>query len=145
VRARGRDLGVGAQDRKVGVLAVELRERLGVVAVRHDLEPQPRGIGLQYGGKPGGEARLGTVGFADGKDQRFGVSQPGPAAPDRCGGQDQGQNGEQQICERLLLTTRERRRGNSGCGVEASALMAHTRSEDVRLAKSAPQAVRMNS
>ena len=31
------------------------------------------------------------------------------------------------ICVRLFLTTRERRRGISGCGVAASALMAHTR------------------
>ena len=90
-----RDLRVGAQNRKVGVPAVELRERLGVVAVRHDLELQPRGIVLQHGGKPGGEARFGAVGFADGKYQCFGIAQPGPAAPNRCGGQDQGQNREQ--------------------------------------------------
>ena len=99
----GRDLGVGAQYRKVGLLAVELRERLGVVAVGHDLEPQPRGIVLQHGGEPGGEARLEAVGLADGKDQRFRISQPGPAAPDRRGGQDQGQNRKQQDLRAVAL------------------------------------------
>ena len=91
----GRDLGVGAQNRKVGFLAVELRQRLGIVAVGHDLEPQPRGIVLQHRRQPGGEARLGAVGLADGKHQRLGISQPGPAAPHRGGGQDQGQDGKQ--------------------------------------------------
>ena len=43
----GRDLGVGAQYRKIGVLAVELRQRLCIVAAGHDLELQPRGIVLQ--------------------------------------------------------------------------------------------------
>ena len=90
-----RDFRVGAQDGKVGLPAVELRERLGVVAVGHDLELQPRGIVLQDGGKPGGEARLEAVGLADRKDQRLGISQPGPAAPHRRGGQDQGQDGKQ--------------------------------------------------
>ena len=92
----GRDLGVGAQYREVGVLAVELLERLCIVAVGHDLEPQPRRIVLQHGREPGREARFGTIGFADGKDQRFGIAQPDPAGPHRRRRQDQGQNRKQQ-------------------------------------------------
>ena len=92
----GRDPGVGAQYRKVGLLAVELRQCLCIVAVGHDLEPQPRGIVLQHRRQPGGEARLGAVGLADGKHQRLRIAQPGPAAPHHGGGQDQGQDGKQQ-------------------------------------------------
>ena len=125
----GRHLGVGAQHREIGFLAVELRQRLGVVAVGDDLELQPRGIVLQHGREPGGEARLGAIGFADGKHQRLGIAQPDPAAPHHGGGQDQGQEENSKICVRLLLTTRKRRRGISGCGVGASALMARTRGQ----------------
>ena len=42
------------------------------------------------------------------------------------------------ICVRLLLTTRERRSGIPGCGVGASALMAHTRGQGRSAAKPAP-------
>ena len=48
------------------------------------------------------------------------------------------------ICVRLLFTTRERRRGISGCGVGASALMAHTRSGRLAV-KPASQTVLMIS
>ena len=92
----GRYPGVGAQYRKVGILAVELRQRLCIVAVGHDLEPQPRGIAFQHRRQPGGEARLGAAGLADGKHQRLGIAQPGPATPHHGGGQDQGQDGKQQ-------------------------------------------------
>ena len=91
-----RNPGVGAQNRQVGLLAVELRQRLCIVAVGHDLEPQPRGIVLQHRRQPGREARLGAIGLADGKHQRLGIAQPGPAAPHHGGGQDQGQDGKQQ-------------------------------------------------
>src|ERR1700676_180368 len=90
----GRDLGVGAQDRQIGFLAVELRERLGIVAIGYDLEPQPRSVVLQQRGKLGGETRLGAVGLADGKDQRFGISQPYSAPPPRRSGQNQRQDGK---------------------------------------------------
>ncbi len=92
----GRNSGVGAQYRQVRFLAVELRERLCIVAVGHDLESQPGGIVLQDRRQPGGKARLWAVGLADGKHQRFGIAQPGPAAPYHGGGQDQGQHGKQQ-------------------------------------------------
>ena len=91
-----RNPGVGAQNRQICLFAVELRERLCIVAVGHDLEPQPRGIILQHRRQPGGEARFGAIGLADGKHQRLGIAQPGPAAPHHDGGQDQGQDGKQQ-------------------------------------------------
>ena len=142
----GRDLGVGAQYRKIGVLAVELRERLGVVAVGHDLELQPRGIVLQHGGKLGGEARLGAVGLADRKDQCFGITQPGPAAPHRCGGQDQGQD-RQTARSALRLLSDDRRTARRHFRRRRWGFSAHGsypvgRRSAVKLA---PQAARMNS
>ena len=141
----GRDLGVGAQDRKIGLPAVELRERLGVVAVGHDLEPQPRGIVLQQRGELGGEPRLGAVGLADGKDQRLGIAQPGPAAPHRGGGQDQGQDRKQHDLRAVAFD-----HPRTACAAFRVAALGLQRSwlipDRGRFAvKSAPQAVQMNS
>ena len=90
-RARGGTLASVRSTARLASLAIELRQRLGVVGVGHDLEPQPRGVVLQHGGELGGEPRLGAVGIADRKHQRLGIPQPDPAAPDRRDGQDQCQ------------------------------------------------------
>ena len=91
----GRYLGVGAQHRKIRLLAVELRKRLGVVGIGNDLEMQPRVGALEHGGELGGEPGLGAVGIADREDQCFGI-QPDPAAPHRRDRQDHRQRGEKQ-------------------------------------------------
>jgi hypothetical protein len=142
----GRDPGVGAQYRKIGFLAVELRQRLCIVAVGYDLEPQPRGIILQHRRQPGGEARLGAVGFADGKHQRLRIAHPGPATPYHGGGQDQGQDGKQQDLGPVALddpraATRHSRMRRWGFSTHGS----YPGGQGHVVAKLAPQAVRMNS
>ena len=122
-----RDLGVGAQHRKVGLPAIERGERLGAVGVGHDLETQPRVVVLEHRGEPGGETGLQAVAVADGEDQRFGIPQPDAAAP--CDGrdrQDQCQGGKQQHLP-AVASDNLRARGFSAFGVGTSALMAHTR------------------
>ena len=139
----GRNSGVGAQYRQVCLLAVELRERLRIVAVGRDLEPQPRGIILQHRRQPGGEARLGAVGLADGKHQRLRIAQPGPAAPYHGGGQDQGQGGKQQDLGQVALDdarTATRRFRMRRCGFSA-----HGSYPGIHGRVAAMQAVRLNS
>ena len=141
----GRNLGVGAQDRKVGFLAVELCERLCIVAAGHDLQPQPRRIILQERCKPGGETRLGAVGLADGKDQRLGIAKPDPAAPHRGGGQDQGEDRKQKDLRAVAFD--DPRAATRHFWVRRWGFSTHG-SYPVRgrfAVKSAPQAVRMNS
>jgi hypothetical protein len=79
----GRDLRIGAQYRKIGLSAIELRERAGAVDVGHDLETEPRGAVLEHRGKLGGKTGVKAVGVSDGEDQRFGMPQPGATAPYR--------------------------------------------------------------
>ena len=79
----GRDPCIGAQHREIGLPAIERRERPGTIGVGHDLEAQPRRVGLEYCGKLGGETGLKAVGVPDGEDQRFGIFQPDAAAPNR--------------------------------------------------------------
>ena len=92
----GRDPCIGAQHCEIGLPAIERRERPGTIGVGHDLEAQPRRVGLEYGGKLGGETGLKAVGVPDGEDQRFGILQPDAAAPNRRNRQNQCQRGKQQ-------------------------------------------------
>jgi len=86
-----RDLGVDAQHRKIGLPAIELRQRLGIVGIERDLQAQPRRSVLEHSGELGGDARLIAVGVADGERQRLGIAQPNATARDRRNRQDQGQ------------------------------------------------------
>ena len=85
------NLGIGAQHCEIGLLAVELRERLGIVGIERDLQAQPRGGVLENRGELGGKHRLIALGVANSDGQRLGVSQPDAAASHRRNGQDQGQ------------------------------------------------------
>jgi hypothetical protein len=78
-----RDLGVGAQHRKIGLPAIELRQRLGIVGIERDLQAQPRRTVLEHSGELGGDGRLIAVGVADGERQRLGIAQPNATARDR--------------------------------------------------------------
>jgi hypothetical protein len=111
-----RDLCIGAQHRKIGLPAIELRERLGAVGVGHDLETQPRRTVLEQRGKLGGKTGVKAVGVSDGEDQRFGIPHPGATAPNRRDSEDQCQRSKQQHLSAVLLTTRLRG-GRFGIGV----------------------------
>ena len=87
-----RHLGVGAQDGEIGLPAIELRERLGIVCVVDDLDPETRGIVLQQCGELGANSASSLLGVADGKGQRLRIVQPGAAAPDGGERQQQGQH-----------------------------------------------------
>src|SRR4051812_38867312 len=95
-----RHLGVGAQHREVGLLAVELGDRLDVVGVVDDLDPEARGVVLQDASELGCELRLVAVGGADRKGQRLRIVHQHAAAPD--GGKRQ-QQGQHDVEEDLLL------------------------------------------
>ena len=69
----GRHPGIGTQHREIGLPAVELGQRLRVVGIGNDLEPQFRIVVLEHGGELGGEAGLEAVGIADSEHQRFGI------------------------------------------------------------------------
>jgi hypothetical protein len=57
-----RNFRVGPHARELGLAAVELRQGLGVVAARHDLQPQPRFDALEQASQLGGKAGLVAVG-----------------------------------------------------------------------------------
>jgi len=87
-----RDLGVGPQHDKVGLAAVELRERFGIVGVGYNLEAKSRIRVVQHRGQFGGKAGLLAIGVADRKGKRFRIRKQHPTGPDDGAGQDQAQH-----------------------------------------------------
>jgi hypothetical protein len=121
-----RNFRVGPQPREVGLAAVELRQGLGVVAARHDLQPQPQFDALEQASQLGGKAGLVAVGAPTAKvnvSESLSRMRPPQTVATVTITVKRVYN---MTWRRLVLTTCERGRGGSMTGVGNSALMAFT-------------------
>jgi len=137
----GRDLGVGAQYREAGVLAVELLERLCIVAVGTILSRSRDESFFSTVASRVAKRASGPLASPTAKTSVSELRSQTRPAHTVAAVRIRVRIENSRICVLLLLTTRERRNGIPGCGVGASALMAHTRGQGRSATKPAPQGV----